>query len=302
MNQLNSNLKTFLALSIIQLFGIHASICAQGQMGHENTVAVVPFSTAFEQDEDEADYSRMLTETILSSIVQTQRFKMVDITDMEKVLMVIRRQQIKEISGGWKDVTEAQLVEAGKQLGIEYIFAGTITNVSTSPSVSGLWRAEFGFAVKAISVESGRIYVTETFSVNSDKGIGGRLAGKDSKKEALNAALENANEPVKKFIDKYFPTEVKIFKEKDFDKKGIPKFLVINGGLSNGLRVDQEMDVVIKETDEYGAIYWNKIGEIKIGEIEASFSTCKIRKGGEDIHKAMAEQKDKLLARSKAYD
>lgn len=279
-----------------------SSLFSQSGIGQGNTVAVVPFSTAFAQDEEEADYSRMLTETVLSAIVQTQRFKMVDITDMEKVLMVIRRQQIKEITGGWNDVTEAQLVEAGKQLGIEFIFAGTITNVSTSPSVSGLWRAEFGFAVKAISVESGRIYVTETFSVNSDKGIGGRLGGKDSNREALNAALENANEPVRKFIDKYFPTEVKVFKEKDFDKKGIPKILVINGGLSNGLRVGQEMDIVIKEVDNNGAIYWNKIGEVKIEEIEASFSTCKIRKGGEEIHKAMAEQKDKLLARSKAYD
>jgi hypothetical protein len=271
-------------------------------MGQENTVAVVPFSTAFEQNEDEGDYSRMLTETVLSAITQSQRFKMVDITDMEKVLMVIRRQQIKEIAGGWKDVTEAQLVEVGKQLGIEYIFAGTITNVSTSPSVSGLWRAEFGFTVKAISVESGRIYVTESFSVNGDKGIGGRLAGKDSKKEALNAALAHAGEPVKKFKDRYFPTEAKVFMEKDIDKRGIPKVLVINGGLSIGLRGGQEMDVVLKETDETGVIYWNKIGEIEIKEINATFSTCKIRKGGEDIHKAIAEQKDKLLARSKAYD
>jgi hypothetical protein len=228
---------------------------------------------------------------------------MVDITDLEKAVLVMDRQQNSEDFEGWEKVSEAHLVAAGKKLGIEYIYTGNITNVSHSPSVSGLWRAEFGFTIKAISVESGRIYVTESFSVNSDKGIGGRLGGKDSKQEAFNAALGNVGEPVKKFIDRYFPVEVKLFKVKETDpKKGFPRVVVISGGISIGLRKEQELNVSLKEISDDGSIYRDKIGEIRIIEIEANFATCKVLKGAEDIHKALAENKDKIFVQSRTYD
>lgn len=264
-----------------------------------NTVTVVPFSTSFETDYDDTDYSRMLTETILTSVVQTQRFIMVDRTDLEKVLDIKNDQrQNKQEYEGWENVSEAHLVEAGKQLGVEYIFAGNISNVSVSPSVSGLFRSEFGFTIKVIAVETSKIYVTESFSVNSDKGMIGRLGGKDSKREALNAALQNVVEPVQEFIDKYFPIEVKFFKEKELDRKGLPKSIIIEGGLTQGLRNGQELDLMIVEK---ASTFKDKIGEVRITGIDADYATCKVLKGEKDLGEAIRNNPEKIIAQSQAY-
>lgn len=264
-----------------------------------NTVAVVPFSTSFETGYDDTDYSRMVTERVLTSVVQTQRFIMVDRTDLEKVLNIKKSQdENKQEYEGWENVSEAHLVEAGKQLGVEYIFTGDISNVSTSPSVTGLFRAEFGFTIKVISVETSKIYVTESFSVNSDKGVIGRLAGKDSKKEALNAALQNMVEPIQEFIDKYFPIQVPFFKEKETDRKGLPKSIIIEGGLSRGLRNGQEMDVMVAAQ---GTAFKDKIGEVRIVDIEANYATCKILNGEKEIGDTIRSTPEKIIVQSQAY-
>jgi TolB-like protein len=276
------------------------AVYAQQKIGQNATVAVVPFSTSFSQDTDDADYSRMLTEIILTAFVQSQRFIMVDFTDLEKSLGVIKHQdENSQDYSKWENEKLAHLVTAGKRLGIEFIFTGNITNVSTPILVTGNYGAEFGFTIKAISVESGRLYVTESFAVNLS-GVG--KIGKASKKEALNAALQNVNEPVMKFIDRYFPVEARFYKIRESDKKGMPKLVVISSGLSSGLRNKQVLDVVIKEIDAQGATYRNKIGEVEIIEIEANFATCKVKKGADEILKANSEQKDHLFVQSKAYD
>ncbi|MEO1516809.1 MAG: hypothetical protein AAFV95_17440 [Bacteroidota bacterium] len=288
------------------VFGM-ASLSAQGK---SNTFAVLPLTTSFEQDEEQADYSKMLTETILTSIVQSQRFTMVDFTDVNATLKVLLAQNPENpLYESWGDasVSESHLVEAGKRLGIEYIFVGNISNVSVSIAVSGLYRAEFGFTLKVISVASGRIYVTESFAVSSDKRMIDRFGGKDSKREALNAALQNVNEPISIFLDKYFPIEARFFKIKKSSRKGVPTVVVIKGGLTNGLRNKQKLDVVLKENissdDGEGNIttYRDKIAEIRIMEIESNFATCKVLKGGEEIKNAFEKEKEKMFAQSQSY-
>lgn len=278
------------------LFGGAPFLCGQNA---NNTVAVVPFSTSFDANYTDTDYSRMLTETILTAIVQTQRFIVVDRTDLEKVLEIKRDQdQNKQEYEGWENISDAHLVEAGKQLGVEYIFAGNISNVSTPPSVSGLFRAEFGFTIKVISVETSKIYVTESFSVNSDKNAFDRLGGKDSKREALNAALQNAIEPVQEFIDKYFPIQVSFLKVDETDRKGLPKTIIIKGGLAQGLREGQEMNIMLKDE---GTTFMDKIGEVRITEIRAEYATCKVLKGEKEIDEVARNKPEKIIVQSQAY-
>ncbi len=299
MNYLMHSLQVFMGFTFLLISMSISPLHAQDTIGLNTTVAVVPFSTSFAQNTDDADYSRMLTETVLTSFVQSQRFMMVDYTDLEKTMNIAKDQtQNSQDYERWENDRVAHLVKAGKRLGIEYIFTGNITNVSTPILVTGNYGAEFGFTIKAISVETGRLYVTESFTANLE---GLSKLGKASKKEALNAALQNVNEPVSKFIDKYFPVEVKFYKVRATDNKQLPKVVVIRGGLSNGLRNGQELDVVIKEKDEDGVIYRNKIGELEIIEIEANFATCKVKKGADDIQKAI-EKKENIFVQSRAYE
>ncbi|HMQ48852.1 MAG TPA: hypothetical protein PKA00_03310 [Saprospiraceae bacterium] len=258
------------------------------------TVAVILFSSSSEYDGKEVEYSRMLTERVQTAIEQTKRFTMVERLDLEKVIAIRRDQDNNEQEYAyWKKLPESHLIEAGRQLGVEYIFTGNISNVAADPSVSGGYVGEFGFTIKAISVETGKLYVSESFRAASEK-----LIGTNSKQEALEKALEKVSDPVKEFVDRYFPIEVPLFKVKEVSKKGIPEIIIFRGGLSNGLRKDQQLDVVITVPGDKD--YRDKIGEVKIVEIASKFCTCKVVDGGEAILKAI-EAMEQILGRSVAH-
>lgn len=265
-------------------------------LGINKTVAVIPFATSFDFDRDEADYSIMLTERVQTAIEQTKRFIMVERINLEKVLEIKREQDENEQEYMyWKKITDGQLnhlVKAGRQLGVEYIFTGNISNVETPFLVSGGYGGEFGFTIKVISVETSKLYVTESFNVGTDK-----LLGKSSQKEALNAALENLIEPVKKFIDKNFPLEIPFFKAGIPNRKGLIKTIIIKGGILNGLREGQTLDIALIGEGSYR----EKIGEVKIIEPEQEYSSCKIIKGASEITKHIKENKELIIAKTRAY-
>ena len=260
------------------------------------TIAAIPLSTSFDYDKGENDYSKMLTERIQTAIEQTKRFIMVDRMDLEKVLK-IKKDQNKKYKGEfreWKKISQSHLVKAGRQLGVEYIFTGNISNVSTPITITGNYSGSFGFTIKAISVETGKLYQTQDFTVKSKK-----VLGYDSKSEALNAALKEVVKPVQEFIDKYFPIEVPFYKVKDITRKGLPKTIIIAGGLSNGLRNGQDLDIAI--LDEIESDYREKIGTVKIIEIESKYATCKIKSGASKINSQIQKDKTKIIAKSQAF-
>ncbi|MCB9276602.1 MAG: hypothetical protein H6564_21400 [Lewinellaceae bacterium] len=259
------------------------------------TVAVIPFSTSFDYDSRQADYSRMLTERAQTAIEQTKRFIMVERIDLEKVIDIKRDQDENDQEYiYWSKVSDSHLIKAGRMLGVEYIFTGNISNVATPIVLSGGYSGEFGFTIKVISVETGKIYVTEDFSESTDQ-----IIGKNSKKEALNAALDKLVEPVQEFIDKYFPLRIPFYRVQETNNKGYPKSLIIRGGLSNGLRVGQELDMALKGDKEDG--FMDKIGEVEIVEISANYSTCKVLKGAENIGLNIANNPDRVIANTKSY-
>lgn len=258
------------------------------------TVAVIPFSTSFEYDSDQADYSLMLTERIQTALVQTQRFIMVERIDMEKVLNITKKQEeYSQEHEYWENIPDNHLVEAGRQLGVEFIFTGNISNVATSINISGSYTGEFGFTIKVISVETGKIYVTGSFNEGTGKILGG-----NSKREALNAALEKVIEPVQVFIDKNFPLEVPFLKIGETNKKNLPKTIIIQGGITNGLRQGQRLDIRLRGEGDY----LDKIGEVEIIEPSANYSICKVIKGADKIAEHALRDKKRIIVKTIAYE
>ncbi len=299
--KINQTMRTlFRILFVCSLLSINIFFL-QGQSS-QNTVAIIPFSTSYNYDSDQPDYARMVAEIIQSAVVQTQRFTMVERLDLEKVLGIRQEKEndMKSEYEGWNGITDSKLVEVGKLLGIQYIFTGNLLSASSSITISGSYSAELSFTTKVISVESGKIYVTESFKIVSWKNPIAQNIGKNSTSEAFNAALVNAGEPIKQFIDKYFPLRVPFYKVKETNKQQEPTAIVIKGGISIGLRVGQYLDIVEKDTDPENPSYWDKIGEAKIIAIEGEYATCKIIKDGEIIKARISEQA-KIFAQSRAY-
>lgn len=285
------------------------------QLRHKNipdystTVAVIPFSTSFEYDQDTYDFPTMLAERVQTAVEQSKRFIMVDRLDIEKLLSIqLDQRKNEQRYNFWQNVSESHLIETGKMLGVEYIFTGNISNVATPYLISGGFGGEIAFTTKVISVETGKIFATTTC-----KGATEKLLGKNSKREAINAALDNSAKPVKEFLDKYFPARVFVKNLGELNRKGVPKELTIKGGLSQGFRDGQNLDImqikkseILKENFDFTTIAssdsYSKIGEVKIAEIFAEQSNCKIIDGGKEILHKMSDDSDYILiAQSKGY-
>ena len=285
------------------------------QLRHKNTpdysttVAVLPFSTSFEYEQDTYDFPIMLAERVQTAVEQSKRFIMVDRLDMEKLLRIqLHQREDEQKYSFWKDVSESHLIETGKMLGVEYIFTGNISNVATPHLLSGGFGGEIAFTIKVISVETGKIFATATC-----RGATEKLIGKASKREAINAALDNSAEPVKEFLDKYFPARVFVKNLGTLNRRGIPKYLTIKGGSSQGFRDGQNLDImqikkseILKGSFNFTTIAYldsySKIGEVKITEIFTEQSNCKIVDGVKEILHKMSDDSDYILiAQSKGY-
>ncbi|MEQ8704480.1 MAG: hypothetical protein RIC19_11200 [Phaeodactylibacter sp.] len=277
----------------------------------ETTVSVIPFSTSFDYDEAKADYPLMLAERVQIAIQQSKRFIVVDRLDFEKIIDIQEGQMdnMTKNHSFWQKVSDSHLVKAGRILGVEYIFTGNIANVATPITVTGGYGGEIGFTIKVISVETGKIFAAEDFNVKSKD-----LIGKNSAKEAVNAVLQNLGEEVKEFVDTYFPVRVLWKSVVERDRKGGPKVIALQGGLSSGLRKGQILDIVKIDKDEFGdkssldlvqiseLRSFEKIGEVKIVEVFSRQVNCKVLDGEKKIEAILNDENFILIGQSRGYN
>lgn len=275
----------------------------------KTTVAVIPFSASFEVDDTKANYSLMVAERVQTAVEQSKRFIMVDRIDLKKVLGIQKEQDDNEQDHRfWRSVSESHLVEAGRILGVEYILTGNILNVATPILISGGYGCEISFTMKVISVETGRIFATE--AVNAKTGSI-KIVGSNSKAEAINLAFDKSAEPIKAFLDKYFPTQV-LFKEVlERNRKEAISSISLRGGLSDGLRMKQRLDLVTVVQSELGdpvdlmkvrsAESFRKIGEVQLVEIFTEYANCKVIDGSAELEAALSDSSRLIIAQSRGY-
>lgn len=269
----------YLLLIILMVFSSEQLL---SQSSGKKIIAVVPLTNR--ADRYGKQHADNLTETILNTVVNTRRFKVVDRTNFDAIFTEENFQKGENFIDG-------EVVEQGKKMGAEYIIAGSLSNYAISKlyttdskgnkKFSG-YKGDISFALKIIDVKTGEIIATETFKSNSGKSLLIYSKTFNNKSEAVNAAIQNSEEDIDEFIEKYFPALMKIYEISDA-KGSKAKEVVITGGTAKGLIDGQILKVVeISKVDIDGQTVERKkeIGWLKISSVnDEHFSTCKVTDG-----------------------
>lgn len=254
----------------------------------KKVIAIVPITNTTGRGGN--THAANLTELVISTIVKTRRFKVVDRTNFDAIFSEENLQKGENFIDG-------EVVAQGKKLGAEYIIAGNLANFSTeklyTTSSSGGkqfagYRANISFTLKIINVITGEIIAVEPFNVNSGRSLLIYSKKYNKENEAITAAINNTDKIINLFIDDYFPVYLKIF-EISKQKGSKAKEIVITGGSNIGLQEKQDLKIVeVSLVDIGGKTVERKkeIGWVKIISVDDEyFSTCKVTDGDEIIKK-----------------
>lgn len=260
-------------------------------------LAIVPFRESFDKTDDENDYARIFAEKTLVAIDQSKRFNLIDRTDFETIMREVEVWEGKYKSDFKnKKLSDEALYWYGHRLKADFIMTGTITNLEAPITPLGSYKATIGFTIKVINIRTNQVYVTEDFSVNS----GNITKTFSSKGEAVGAALTNILEPVKKFVDKFFPIHGKYARTDRTEKNGEMKIATFRGGSNRGFRLKQKVDIILIE-DTSGSMPPEDIGDGEVVDVQPDFCTVKVTSvaRGKNIE-TIPNKADVLYIRSKA--
>ena len=97
-----------------------------------------------------------LSDMLINSLFETQKFKIVERTQIDKIIAEQGFQKSK--------LSSEQVIKVGKILGVKYICVGTVNFIATDRSVeqvqTGMITGEFNLDVRITDVESGEIIAT----------------------------------------------------------------------------------------------------------------------------------------------
>lgn len=264
-----------------------------------NSLVVVPFKEAFDNSIDDSDYGRILAEKTLTAIENARRFALIDRTDFETIEKEVRKyggenKEDIEKKVKSKNLDDEALYWYGHILKADFILTGTISNVETALTITGYYKATINFTIKVINVRTRKVHVTESFEVTS----GSIKKLYNSGGEARSAALESMIEPVKLFMDKFFPLYSKYVRTNRLGQNGEMKQATIDMGLDRGFRLKQKLDIVLVDGD--GSLP-EIVGTAEIIAIQPNNSTVEINeiKKGKNIE-SVANKSEVLYFRSKA--
>lgn len=283
--------------AILLLWSISSTPALSQKLDSSSVLAIVPFKESFDKSDDENDYARIFAEKTLVAIDQSKRFNLIDRTDFETIMREVDIWEGKYKSDFKnKKLSDEALYWYGHRLKADFIMTGTITNLEAPITPLGSYKATIGFTIKVINIRTNQVYVTEDFSVNS----GNITKTFSSKGEAVGAALTNILEPVKKFVDKFFPIHGKYVRTDRPEKNGEMRIATFRGGSNRGFRLKQKVDIILIE-DTSGSMPPEDIGDGEVVDVQPDFCTVKITSvaRGKNIE-AIPNKAEVLYIRSKA--
>lgn len=266
------------------------------QSYEQESIAVIPFSGW--QGSNKSEYSNILTDKIVTKIIQTHRFKVIERPHLKSII----KEQKLQLSGF---IDESTAVEAGKIIGVNKFIIGTFTRNSTEyhkaeyykgeKICDAFYSAKVSATIKMIDVETGR-YIDAVESSSSG-------SANDKKNALLNAIDNLANNIIQKF-ENYFCASAFI---KNIDHSTV----ILDRGRNYGIKEGMNLIVLnIKMTDEnykqYAAIGADikKIGVLKIINVEANSSKARLMGdfSNVSIGHFVRETKDSVAAEAKIIE
>lgn len=285
-------------LSLLGCFCLAAHAVSQ-KLDSSAILAVVPFREAFDKTDDNTDYGRILAEKTLTAIENSRRFGLIDRTDFDAIEKEITKyggenKEDFERKVKSKNLDDEALYWYGHILKADFMLTGTISNVETALTITGYYKATINFTIKVINVRTRKIHVTESFEVNS----GSIKKFYNSGGEARSAALESMIEPVKLFVDKFFPVYAAYMRTDALDKKtGEMEEVTIGAGTDKGFRNKQNLDIVLLDAK---GLPPEDVGDAEIIAVQPGDSSVKIKsiKKGKKLE-AIPNKPEVLYFRSK---
>lgn len=238
------------------------------QSHEQESITVIPFSGW--QGSDKIDYGGLLTDKIVTRIIQTHRFKVVDRSHLEKII----KEQNLQLSG---IIDESTVVEVGKIIGVNKFIIGSFTRNSTeyhkAKYLKGIkisnayYSAKVDATIKMIDVETGR-YIEAVESSSSGSA--------NDKNNVLLNAMDNLAEKIIEKFENYFCVSA-------FIKNVDHSYVILDRGRNYGIKEGMNFIVLnIRNTDEINKQYASidaqikKIGVLKIISVEANSSEARL--------------------------
>ncbi len=258
---MKKNIILFICISII-------ITALSAQSYEQESITVIPFSGW--QGSNKSEYRGILTDKIVTKIIQTHRFKVIDRSHLENII----KEQNLQLSGF---IDESTAVKAGKIIGVNKFIIGSFTRNSTEYHKAEYYKGEkisdayysakVNATIKMIDVETGR-YIDAVESSSSGSA--------NDKKNALLNAMDNLSNNIIEKFENYFCSSAFI---KSIDYSNV----ILDRGRNYGIKEGMNFIVLnIKRTDGINKQYASidaeikKIGVLKIISVEANSSKARL--------------------------
>lgn len=157
-----------------------------GQISAQNKkvkVAVMDFKNGVGVEKKEA---MGLSDILINSLYETGKFSIIERSQLDKVF--------KELDFQASELSNEQLAQVGRILGVNSILVGTVNFIASTKSPDGSYYGEYNVDVRAVDVESGEIITTAGATKMSNQTYR-EMMEKISQRLASNLAEEEVEKP-----------------------------------------------------------------------------------------------------------
>ncbi|MDD2960606.1 MAG: hypothetical protein PHR45_00795 [Muribaculaceae bacterium] len=270
-----------ICLAILLVFVGFCTINAQDVSGKE-VVCVQSFSHA---DNIGTNYVEMLRNKVIEGMTKTNRFRLID-AESDPVLKAESQRRTQESALN----DDNAMLESIKTLGANYVLSGHVASITSTRNVDSKGNVSYNskvtFQLKVYELSTGTVISNKTFEASSSS----LFSLHKTQGDAIVGAVDNADNPMKNFVDEVFKIQGAIVEISE-SKKDEAKKVYISIGSDKGILKGQKLDVYM-EREVAGRKASKLIGELKVEAVEAGdLSFCKVTKGGKEIFEAVNEGK-----------
>lgn len=266
----------------LYLFTIALFFCTS-IFAQKSTIAITSFETTTSNISN--TQVKAIEDKVKEAFYSTNRFDIVDRTNYQKIKDEKNIQKNEEFIDG-KTVNQTSMQ------GAEQIVTGSISQVDITrqrTKTSYNYSCKISFSLQVIDIETGKVLASELIRPKQSLlGAIGTSAtgGSNTSDKAFFNSLKGTQKAIDDFVANHFPLTTSIIEISEISSNKA-KSLLINTGNLNGIKKNQEFNVIEVITMEVGGeslIRKKEIGKIKVTKVEGDkISEAKVTKGGEII-------------------
>lgn len=239
---------------------------------------------------------------VIEGIQKLDRVILIDVDSQDALRVEKSRRESEDVTAG--EDNDMERVAVMSQLGANYIIQGFVSSMSANREKmddgSIYYSASVAYTLKVINPKDGTLVGSKT--LKHGEGITDICTG-STPDEAISKASAKAVKAVREFVDENFKVEGTIL-EINAVKKDEAKEVYISLGAAHGVTEGTFFGVFMKR-EIAGRTSFKEIGRLKVDAVEGEdISLCEVKKGGEEIKKAMDEKQTivvRLMPKPKSF-